>query len=67
MAGLLGVAFERLVELMESGEQHVAEPAQPPAGVGLQHDGPQGGAAAAGRLRTQVQALAGAGGAAGPG
>ena len=102
MAGLLGAAFERLVELMESGEgvavkrgsskgyqdaaellllaeadptvakrfdgaavvaveqagkQHVAEPAQPPAGVRLQHDGPQGGATAAGRLHTQVMIL----------
>jgi hypothetical protein len=92
--GLLGAAFERLVELLESGEgvavkrgggkgyqdaaellllaeadpavaerfdgeavvaveqagkQHVAEPAQSPAGVGLQHGGPQSGATAAGR------------------
>ena len=105
MPGLLGAAFERLVQLLESeegvavkrlgGKRHqdaaellllgdadptvaerfdgeavvaveqagkpcqlVAEPAQPPAGVGLQHGGSQGDAAAAGRPHAEVQALA---------
>jgi hypothetical protein len=57
---------EAVVAVEQAGKQQVAEPAQPPAGVGLQHGGPQGGAAAAGRLHAKAQALAGAGGAAGP-
>jgi hypothetical protein len=58
---------EAVVAVEPAGKQQMAEPAQPPAGVGLQHGGPQGGTAAAGRLHAEVQALAGAGGAAGPG
>lgn len=50
---------EAVVAVEQAGKQQVAEPAQPPTGVGLQHGGPQGGAAAAGRLHAEVQAVAG--------